>query len=162
MECKCCKGYEFDTLGLYFDLKYVNLSTLKYLLDRWEVINLVNLDNVTWIYRQFNKDWTRKYGMKDAEQLIKYLDTKGTGRINFFNSNRDETDDYINMYNFLNSHKSLCLFIGELHDDIESEYTLYCKCHKIPCIHIEKEEDIIDPWVGTSDNDLNQWNDNLS
>ena len=161
--CKCLCNYEFDTLGLYINFKDKTLDDVRYLLDKWCLVNRIDLRQLDIAYNYFNYEFLQRYGQQQLLDNTKWLLSLGHRQYNFFTDKLlNQSEDYINMYNFVISHRSIVIFIGDMTEDIDCEYGNYLQCMKVPIIHLTQDRYVRTFWVGIPDKEYNYYIDNLS
>lgn len=161
--CKCLCDYEFDVLGLYINFEDKTLDDVRYLLDKWCLVNKVDLRQLDIAFNYFNYDFLQRYGQHNKLDNYKWLLSLGLYQYNFFTDKLvNHIEDYINMYNYVISHRSIAMFIGEMTSDMKLEYNNYIKCLKVPVIHLTQDNYVRTFWTGISDKEYNYYLDNLS
>lgn len=156
------ENYEFDVLTVLPNFDNSNVTEIKYLFDKF--IQEYNLDpkqlTIAYVYPNFN--YLQKYGDHSRLDNLKWLRVLGREQLNFFTDHKHEEDDYINLYNFTSSHRSLILSLGCPCGVLESELCQYKSKGCNPVVEIVADERVTFKWVGTSDREYNYYLDNLS
>lgn len=151
--CKYLCDYEFDTLALYLNFKDKSLWDVRYAIEKWCTMTKVDLSKIKLCYNHIDYVTAQKYGLHYEIEEIQFLNTLGNDYLNFFRRLDTTVDDNIRLFNYVSSHRSLCIFYGERSDLNKTEFFQYTKCSEIPVITITPLEFCKVFWVGIPDKD---------
>ena len=113
-----CSQNKFDYISLHINLT-LDWKEIRKILDKWVKQFEIDLSEKILLFYLMDFYDCQKYGQ--PSELIKYVNSLGGGQSNYYKEHTKKFERLKELFENLNHHKGLALFIGYLNDELKEE-----------------------------------------